>query len=89
MKYIIMFFCIVFCAIGDGALWLAEKMGELVKFGTEKVKALERSSFRGAHEKSRLLLADGGESERRAEASEWHAGFVAPYDWALEADHEA
>ena len=88
MKYIIMFFCIIFCVIVDGALWLAEKMGELVKFGTEKVKELERSSFRGAHEKSRLLVADG-----KGCADGGPAGCPAPtgdfYDWAMEADYEA
>jgi len=91
MKYIIMFFCIIFCIIGDGALWLVGKMSELVRYGTEKVLELESREPHGAHEKSRLLLAEG--SNRRhmenSESCEWPNVIYAPYDWAKEAENEA
>ena len=85
MKYIIMFFCIIFCIIGDAALWVVGKMSELVSFGTGKVRELERGERRGAHEKCRLLIC--GEVNRTVEETVpccWPDEIFAPYDWAME-----
>ena len=82
MKYVIMFFCVIFCAVGDVALWVAEKMAELVDYGAEKVRELYRGESHGAHEKNRLLIAgnscdDGGPARCPAPTGDF-------YDWAME-----
>ena len=85
MKYIIMFFCIVFCVIGDAALWVVEKMTELVSYGSRKVLELERSEHRGAHEKGRLpLICVEKRDAVDTDPCQWPEASFPPYDWAKE-----